>query len=131
MVTANGCVVDVHPTETVASVRLGGVMMGHVDGGDAPVRHAAAGAALRTAIDEGLFDGTATVDFDFYTYGDTMEELRDYIVETWRNARIDEETVRRTRAALGAGPAGLRPCVLERVRLTTLRPLGAAVNRHP
>jgi len=95
------------------------------------VRHAAAGAALRTAIDEGLFDGTATVDFDFNTYGDTIEELRDYIVETWRNARIDEETVRRTRAALGAAPAGLRPCVLERVRLTTLRPLGAAVNRHP
>jgi hypothetical protein len=123
MLAPGGCVVDVHPTETAASVQVGTRASGHVDGGDAPARHAAAGAALSTAIDEGLFGVTAIVDFDFYTYGDTVDELRDYIAENWRNARIDDETVARTRDELLAAAAGTRPRVLEHVRLTTLRPM--------
>jgi len=97
-------------------------VIGPVDAGDAPLRHAAAEAALKTVVDDGLFEVDGVVGFDFYTYGDTVEELRDYIVENWRNARINEDIVDRARRALRAAPVGVRPRVLERVRLTTLRP---------
>jgi hypothetical protein len=123
MMTANGVVVDVHPTAGAAAVQIDGRTTGHVDGGDAPRRHAAADAALKTAIEKGLFTRIATAEFDFFTYGDTIEQLRDYIAETGRNARIDDETVARTRDALLAAPPGSRPRVRERVRLTTLRPI--------
>ncbi len=122
MVSLDGCILDIHPTEAPASVQVGAFTVGLVDSGDATSRHAAAGTALTTVVDAGLFDVAEVVDFDFYTYGDTIEELREYIAENWRNARIDEHTVEAARSAISAAPAGVRPRTLEHVRLTTLRP---------
>ena len=73
-------------------------------------------------VDEGLFDVETVIDFDFHTYGDTVEELRDYIAENWRDARIDDRTMARARAAVVGAAHGVTPRVLERVRLTVLRP---------
>ncbi len=119
IVGPDGCVLDLHPTEEQALVQMGERTIGPVDGGDAPVRHAAAGAAVTTVVREGLFDADRVIDFDFSTYADTIEELRDYIAENWRSTRIDERTVEAARAA---APASVRPRTLERVRLTVLRP---------
>lgn len=124
MVVLDGRILDIHPTEEPALVQMGERTIGPVDGGDAPVRHAAAGAAVTTVVRDGLFDVDGVVDFEFYTYADTIEELRDYIAENWGSTRIDDRTVKAARAALAAGPAGVRPRTLERVRLTVLRPLG-------
>jgi hypothetical protein len=121
MVSLDGCIVDIHPTEAPASVRVGTLTVGLVDGGDATIRHKAAGNALATVVDAGLLAVADVVDFDFYTYADTIEELRDYIARNWRNARIDEETVAAARTVIRDAPAGVRPCTLEHVRLTTLR----------
>jgi len=123
MVTRNGAVVDVHPTDAPASMEVGAHVIGDVDAGDAPLRHVAAEAALKITVDTGLFEVDTVVGFDFYTYGDTVEELRDYIVENWRNARIDDDVVERAERALRGARVGVRPCVLERVCLTTLRPI--------
>jgi hypothetical protein len=123
MLAPQGCVVDVHPTDTVASVQLGARTIGPLEGGDAPVRHAAATTALSTAISEGLFTVTRTVDFEFYTYGDTIGELRDYVAETYKDARITGETVLRAQQELLTTPGGVRPRVREHVRLTTLCPI--------
>jgi hypothetical protein len=129
VVTTDGIVVDLHPTAASASMEVGAQTIGHVDAGDAPLRHAAAETALKTVVDAGLFDVDAVVGFDFYTYGDTVEELRDYIVENWRSARIDPAILDAARRALGAAPAGFRPRVLERVSLTILRPVGGLLAR--
>jgi hypothetical protein len=125
MVRPSGCVVDLHPTAVVASVEVGAHSTGRVDGGDAPLRHAAAGAALATVLDAGLFAVDRAVEFTFYTYGDTIEELREYIEENWRSGRIDDAVVRRTRDALRDAP-GARPRVCEQVQLTRLRPIALA-----
>ena len=125
IVTPSGLVVDLHPTAAVASVEVGAHSTGRVDGGDAPLRHAAAGAALATVLDAGLFAVDRAVEFTFYTYGDTIEELRDYIEENWRNGRIEETVVRRTRDALRDAP-GTRPRVREQVQLTKLHPIALA-----
>jgi len=122
MLTTNGSLIEIHPTTAPASIEVGGQTIGLVDAADAPLRHAAAEAALEAVADEGLFEVGTIVEFDFCTYGDSVVELRDYIVENWRNARIDDEIVERASTALRTAPAGVRPCVRERVRLTTLRP---------
>ena len=125
MVVLDGRILDIHPTEEPALVQMGDHTIGPVDGGDAPVRHAAAGAAVTTVVRNGIFDVDGAFDFDFYTYADTIEELRDYIAENWGSTRIDDRTVEAARSALATSPTPLQPRTLERVRLTVLRPLFA------
>jgi hypothetical protein len=122
MLKPDGCVVDLHPSAARALVEAGGQPAGYVDAGDAPLRHAAAGVALATAIQERLLVVDREIVFDFYTYGDSIEELRDYVVENWREGQIDDETVERTRQLVRDAPPGTRPRLRERVHLTTLRP---------
>ena len=121
IVAPGGFVLDLHPSAARASVEIGDEATGHVEAGDAPLRHAAAGAALAAAIDEGLFAVEHALVFTFFTYGDTIEELRDYVVENWRDGQIDDETVHRTRAAAHHA-GGVRPRIREHVHATKLRP---------
>jgi hypothetical protein len=117
-----GCLIDLHPTPERAVVEVGSRVTGEVDASDGPLRHAAADAALAATVSAGLFVVEHASDFAFYTYADTIDELREYIEENWRNARIDDTVVRRTVDALRDAP-GVRPRVREDVRLTRLRPL--------
>jgi hypothetical protein len=118
---AAGCVVDVHPTADLARLELGELIIGPIDAGDAPLRHEAATAAVSTAVAEGFVRVEQISEFDFYTYGDSAEELAEYIEENWNEARIGQAAVRRARQAMRATP-GVKPRVLERVRITVLRP---------
>src|SRR4051794_6244689 len=117
-----GCVIDLHPTVHPAVVEVESQITGEVDTDDGPLRHAAAGAALEAVVSAGLFAIEHATEFAFYTYADTVDELRDYIEENWRSARIAEAVVHRTNDALLRAP-GARPRVREDVRLTRLRPL--------
>src|SRR5438046_1055752 len=89
----SGWIIDVHPTASDAAVEVGSVSTGCVDAGDAPDRHAAAARSLAAVVDAGLLTIERTHQFTFYTYGDSVEELRDYVEQNWRNARIDDETM--------------------------------------
>lgn len=122
LVAADGLVVDLHPTATPAAVRVASSVVGQVDSDDAPTRHAAADVALNHCVAADLFTVVTTTEFNFHTYADSVEELRDHVTRTWRSARISDATVEATRKELKAAVAGIRPCIVERVRLTTLRP---------
>src|SRR3954452_13379247 len=120
-----GCLVDLHPTAARASVEVATQVIGDVDADDGPLRHAAAGDALTSVVDAGFFVVERSFEFDFYTYADTIEELREYVEQNWLHARIDGAIVRRTNEALFGAP-GVRPRVREQVRLTRLRPITVA-----
>jgi hypothetical protein len=120
----DGVLIDVHPTAADASVEVGAVCTGRVDAGDAPGRHAAAARALAAVVDAGLFEVDRTHSFTFYTYGDSAEELREYVEGNWNNAKINDDTMKRTSEALRADPQA-RPRVHEHVQVTTLRVLYA------
>jgi PhnB protein len=122
LVDPNGFVVDLHPSAARALVKVGDTQTGVVDAGDGPLRHAGAGVALAAVVDEGLFAIDRTLVFRFNTYADTIDELRDYLAAHWREGRIAEDTVERTRQAASQHP-GSRPHVTERVHATRLRPL--------
>ena len=119
-----GWLVDLHPTDAPAVVMVGADATGHVAAGDAPQRHRAATVAIAAIVERGLFEIAEAVEFAFNTYGDGADELHRYIADNWRDARFDRQTLARTRAALRAAPPGLRPRVVETVRLTTLRRVG-------
>jgi hypothetical protein len=120
-VTPAGVVVDLHPSAAPAVVEVGDRLTGYVDVVDGRRRHAAADAAIATAVSEGLFAIERTVAFPFHTHADTIDELREYIEEHWRDAQLDEATVSRSREAARAF-AGARPRSREQVILTILRP---------
>jgi hypothetical protein len=121
MVTPEGCIVDLHPTARCACVEVGARCTGRVDAGDAPRRHTAATAALALVVEEGLLAVESAMEFAFYTYGDSLDELATYITENWRDARIDQETLIQTRQVLRAEWREI-PRVREQVRITKLRP---------
>src|SRR5262249_23459844 len=124
LVGATGLVIDMHPTAEPAWVDVGAERAGAVASGDALARHAAADAALKTALSDGVFKVEASGVFQFFTYADSIEELNDHVRRTWRSARIEEPVVERARAAL-RGTTGTRPRVCEHVRWTRLRPAAA------
>jgi hypothetical protein len=114
-----GAVIDLHPSARVPTVEVDGAVVGPVDAADAPLRHAAAGVALAGAIDERLFGIERSLEFEFFTYGDSIDELREYIEDNWRAAKIDDAVVARARQATRAAPAA-RPRVREIVYATRL-----------
>jgi len=116
----DGVVVDLHPTSATSAIEAGAEVAGYVDADAARERHAAADTAIAAVLERGLFVVEQVVAFTFYTYGDTIAELREYIEENWRDTRIDEETVSRARDLLRRTP-GARPRARERVVVTTLR----------
>jgi|SRR6185295_3560347 len=119
--TPDGIVVDLHPSPSAAVVEAGAIATGVVDSPDGQSRHAAADAAIAAVVAEGLFTIERSGAFAFCTYADTIEELRDYVEAHWRDARIDDATVIRTREAARDTP-GARPRSRERVVMHVLRP---------
>jgi hypothetical protein len=116
-----GRLVDLHPSGETARVEADGVSIGALDAEQADRRHAAADAALARALDTGLFVIERERDFWFWTYGDSIEELRDHVHGSWQNSRIGERLMDRGRDVMRAN----RHTVLrigEHVRITRLRP---------
>jgi hypothetical protein len=101
-----GSLIDLHPSASPPAVEVGLADVGTVESADASRRHAAAGAALAAVVGDGFFAVQRAIVFDFYTYGDSIEELRDYVADEWRDSRIGAEVVARARAALECAPGG-------------------------
>lgn len=117
----HGVVVDLHPTATVATILVGDALAGPIDPGGATERHQAATDAIASAEAEGLFAIEESVEFDFSTYADSIDELNDHILEDWREARIGDRTLARARALRVATP-DRKVRVRERVSASRLRP---------
>lgn len=104
----DGCLIDIHPTPLPATIEVDGVPIGHVETADGPARHAAADAAVAVALRDALFVAAGSDLFDFYTYADSLDELREHIEANWRDARVL------------AGVTDGRPRAHEQVRITKL-----------
>lgn len=124
MVRPTGCVLDLHPSVIPASVEVGGLSVGRLESGEAAFRHASADRALSVAVQEQMFTIDREATFSFSTWGDTIEELRDYVDETFKDSHITDQTLQRARMALIATP-GVRPRLVEKIRITLLRPVCA------
>ena len=118
--TAQGVVVDLHPTAAVATIIIGGDIAGPIDPGGATQRHQAATDAIAAVAAEGVFAIDDAAEFEFSTYADSLDELNEHILEDWREARIGDATFARAQSLLDVKPDG-RVRVLEHVSATRLR----------
>ena len=119
MVKPSGCVVDIHPTADRAVILAGDATAGVVQSDAGAARHQAAADAVAAATAEGWFAIEEPSEFDFYTYADSVEELRDFILANWRDSALDGDTVERARALLAPG---VKPRARERVAICRLIP---------
>jgi hypothetical protein len=121
MLQPRGWLVDLHPNASRPKIEVGDRVVGHIESDDGPQRHAAADESLRTIVREGLFTVDRRSQFTFFTYGDSIEDLNEYVAENWTNARIDDGTLTRAREAL-RGARGVKPRIRERLLVTKLEP---------
>lgn len=120
MVKPSGLVVDIHPTPHTAVILVGDTRAGIVASDAGAARHQAAADALATALRDRLYRRADATEFDFYTYADSIEELRDFILTNWRDSTIADDTIERARALRGNGG---RPRVRERVAMSRMEPV--------
>jgi hypothetical protein len=121
LVAPDGCVIDLRPTAETARVECGGEVIGCLDADAADRRHAAAEAALATAVSGGLFRADAERELWFLTHGASIEELRDHVHATWRDSRVGEALVARAHDARRVNAAAdVR--IAEQLRITRLLP---------
>ena len=121
MLQPRGGLVDLHPNAARPTIEVGNRIVGHIESDDGPERHAAADQSLRTIVREGLFAADRRSQFTFFTYGDSIDDLNEYVAENWTNARIDDGTLRRAREAL-RNARGVKPRIRERLVVTRLAP---------
>lgn len=136
LLAPDGCLIDIHPFRDALYVEVHHrgkvVFVEQVPSSSAEaVEHAE--EALAQVIHRRLFTTVQETTFDFRIYGDSVAELRDYVVEAnayeedsnpaelWEVERA--ETVRRTQEAMRSAGPDARVVLYERARITRLHPL--------
>jgi hypothetical protein len=100
---------------------VGDTIAGRLQTGSAPSRHQAATDAIASVLREGLFTIDDQMEFEHSTYAATLQELQEFIVEDWCEARIGDATMARAEALL-RDARGVKPRVRERVSASRLLP---------
>jgi hypothetical protein len=125
LLAPEGVVVDIHPTIDAAIVEMGGgnarVAMGALHAEGSRARHAAADAAIVSAIASGRFVVESVQEFSFRRYADSIAELQDYVAHKWEGAFIDDATAARVIEAFRRQPT-VALWLDERARATKMRP---------
>ena len=121
LLAPGGRLVDLHPSGETARVEADGVSIGTLDAEQADRRHAAADAALTRSQDAGLFAVEGEREFWFWTYGDSIEELRDHVHASWRHTRVGDSLIARARDAVRVDRGAVLR-IAEHIRITRLRP---------
>src|SRR2546425_11012523 len=123
MLRPGGFVLDVHATIEAPHLEAGSVLCaGDLHSEDARRRHAAADAAVATALDLGIFTVEGTEEFSFRRYADSLSELQEYVAQKWTDAHLDQATVHRTVEILRAERIA-RLWLREQARVRKLRPV--------
>ena len=94
-----GLLLDIHPTNEPAAiaVRLHEQIIpaGWIDESDDYVEYDWADEAVQAAVNHGLFVQEQYGTFDFVWHADSMNDLRAYLAEEWKDAIIDDVTAMR------------------------------------
>ena len=122
-----GFLIDLHPTPDIAAVVVGDAIAGPLQTGSASKRHQEATDAIASVVRERLFTVDDEMEFEFSTYGETLEELQEHILEDRRESRIGDDTMVRAQALLD-NATGVRPRVRERVSASRLLPRQLAAS---
>ena len=94
-----GVLLYIHPTNEPAAIALRLreqiIPAGWINESDDYVEYEWADAAVNAAVNDGLFTQERCGTFEFVWHADSMNELRAYLAEEWKDAIIDDVTAMR------------------------------------
>jgi hypothetical protein len=115
LLKAGGLLVDLHPSaEAVAiDVLVDGTPLpaGWLKETDEGIEYLRADEALARVVGDRLFEMQGQERTPFARYADNLEDLLEYLAEAWKDAFLDDTTLRRVRELL-AQPAGRHEIVV-------------------
>jgi hypothetical protein len=123
----DGILIDIHPTPEPPpiDVRLGNDIqtVGWVREVDDYCEYVAADEALETAVTRNLYAWQKQSTFAFTTYADTIFDLRDHLAETWTDAIIDNDVIRRALDLMQTPDPNKEVILREVIKIARLRPV--------
>jgi hypothetical protein len=124
-----GLLLDIHPTNELAAlaVRLREQLIpaGWVNETDDYVEYEWADEALQRVVDDRRFTLERVGTFEFVWHADTMNDLRAYLAEEWKDAIIDDLTAMRVEELLKLPVHDKEILVSEAIRIARYRRVGA------
>jgi hypothetical protein len=123
----DGFLIDIHPTPEPPpiDVRLGTEThrVGWVREVDDYCEYVAADEALTTAVSRNLYTWQKQDTFAFTTYADTILDLRRHLAQTWNDAIIDEDVIRRTLDLMQTPIPDQEVILREVIKIARLKPV--------
>jgi hypothetical protein len=125
LLKSDGILLDIHPTNEPAAmaVRLREQLIpaGWLTESDDYVEYEWADEALQRMVDDRHFALERVGTFEFVWHADTLNELRDYLAEEWKDAIIDEMTAGRIEELLKLPVHDKEILVSEAIRIARFR----------
>ena len=120
-----GILLDIHPTNEPATIdvrlREQIIPAGWISESDDYVEYEWADEAANAAVNGGLFTQERCGTFKFIWHADSMNELRAYLAEEWKDAIIDDVTAMRIEELLKLPVHDKEILVSEAIRITRYR----------
>ena len=120
-----GFLIDIHPStsrpEIIARTQAGTQFIGYLEETDGLIEYVQAEAAVEQSIQEGIFRLEYRDQFTFTNYTETIQSLKNYLSEKWKDAILTPQVLEKAQA-LQNGPSGVEEILLvEQVRIARLR----------
>ena len=123
----DGILIDIHPIgePPPIEVRLGEEIhtVGWVREVDDYCEYVAATEALETAVSRNLYSWQKQGTFAFTVYTDTILDLCDHLAESWTDAIIDEDVIRRTLDLMQTTEPNKEVVLREVIKIARLNPV--------
>lgn len=121
----DGILLDIHPTNEPAAIvvrlREQIIPAGWISESDDYVEYEWADEAVSVAVNDGLFTQEQCGTFEFVWHADSMDELRAYLAEEWKDAVIDDVTAMRIEELLKQPIHDKEILVSEAIRIARYR----------
>lgn len=121
----DGILLDIHPTNEPAAIvvrlREQIIPAGWISESDDYVEYEWADEAVSVAVNDGLFTQEQWGTFEFVWHADSMDELRAYLAEEWKDAVIDDVTAMRIEELLKQPIHDKEILVSEAIRIARYR----------
>lgn len=92
-----GYLIDIHPNgeldEFIYPLNEREHFVGYMQETDDYIEYRQADEAIQTAISRGLFQVLRAEEFEFHTYADSIDELKNFLEETWSDAVVGDDVL--------------------------------------
>ena len=123
----DGVLIDIHPIgePPPIEVRIGEEIhtVGWVREADDYCEYVAATNALETAVSRNLYTWQKQGTFTYTVYTDTILDLCNHLAETWTDAIVDEDVIRRTQDLMQTPEPDKEVILREVIKIGRLHPI--------